>query len=481
MPPVRLEGINTGLPPNLINKIMEAEREPVRNLGIRKAKSKSRLDLVENLEEKINKTKSSAGSLVSREGFRDLKLESSDPSIVDGTVGSNVDAKGSTSLEVLKLPKRASVITNSFPDKDKTEVGVGYFRFVTPQGKKTVYIDGENNTLEKVVSKINNSRIGIKATLIKDSSDLEFPFRLMIAGLKTGLENNVEYPVLYFLDGDQDIFFEKDSKAENGKVKVEGFEMEVSDNELKNILPGVTLTLKQSVPGKLVHIHVKEDVEEIGKKFKEFVNSINDVFSFIQEQNSLDKDSDTSSTLGGSSLLQSIENRLRRLIQDKQIGIKGKITHLVELGISFNRDGILDFDEKKFQGLVKSDSFSVTQFLFGNGFTVGFVPTLNRELSAITNQAFGPVHMRKKVLKEKIERIDQRIERKKQQLERRETALRRKFSNLEATMARLKSQGNILATLGGGGGGPLSLLNFGGARVSSGVPASRPASGLNKK
>ena len=466
MPPVTLEGINTGLPPNLIKKIMEAERKPLKNLENRKSKSKTRLDLVENLDKNLGKIKSSAEKLISRGGFRDLKLESSDSNVVDGVVDEGVDAKGSVTLEVLKLPRKASVVTNSFSDKDKTEVGVGYFRFRTNKGNRTLFIDGNNNTLEKIMKKINSERIGLKATILTDKSDLKYPFRLMISGLKSGLENKVEYPNLYFLDGDQDFFFETDRQASNGRVKVEDFEMEIGDNDLKDILPGVTLTLKQAVPGKIVHIEVKEDAEQILTKFKAFIDSINGVLEFIQKQNQLDESTDTSSTLGGDSLLQSIEFRFRRLIQNRQLGIKGEVKFFSELGVSFNRSGLLDFDANKFQSVMKKSSFSVEQFLYGDGVSVGFIPGLNRELASMTDQVFGPIEVRKKALKDKIERINERVANKEKQLIRREEELRRKFANLESTMARLKSQSALLNSLGGGGG-VSGLLNFSGAQVGS--------------
>lgn len=466
MPPVRLEGIGTGLPPNLIKKIIESERQPIKNIEARKKKSQSRLDLVRNLEEKLDATKKNASSLLSeRGGFRDLKLDSSDSNIVSGTIDESVDAKGSVRIEVIKLPRRASVLTNSFKDKDNTEIGIGYFRFRTAEGKKTVYIDGKNNTLEKVADQINASNVGIKARVVEDRSDLKYPYRLMLSGISTGLENQVEYPELYFLGGDQDIFFERKTEAKNGIVKIEGFEMEISDNVLREVLPGVILTLRQAAPGKIVHIEVKEDVVEISNKFKKFIETMNEIFSFIQSQNKMDEKTDTSSTLGGDSLLQSIESRLRRLVQDKQMGVNGKITRLTELGVIFNREGQLDFDDKVFKKILTNDSFSLTRFLFGDGFNVGFLPSLNREMRALTNQVFGPVYLRRKNIEDKIDRMNQRIEDKERWVARKEVNLRRQFSNLESTMARLRSQSGVLQSLGGGGG-LSNLLNFSGAQVS---------------
>ena len=55
------------------------------------------------------------------------------------------------------------------------------------------------------------------------------PYKLVISGESVGGDNRIEYPTLYFLDGDQDIYFDDEREAKNGVVKVDGFEFEISD------------------------------------------------------------------------------------------------------------------------------------------------------------------------------------------------------------------------------------------------------------
>lgn len=255
---------------------------------------------------------------------------------------------------------------------------------------------------------------------------------------------------MYLLDGDQDLFFDQTRPAQNGRIKVDGFEFEVAENINKDILPGVTLELKQAAPGKEINISVKEDLELISGKIEDFVKSTNGVLQFIQAQNNLNEKSDTTKTLGGDSLLRSIEGRIRNLIQSPLMGIPGSINRMSQLGINFQRNGTLQFDKKKFNAELAANPKDVGAFLAGDGFRIGFVPTLKREIANFIHQSYGPITNRKKGINDKINRINKNIESKEKNIQRREETLRRQFTNLEQTMSKLQSQGSAVAAIGAG-------------------------------
>lgn len=446
-------GINTGLPPNLVDQLIEAEKIPLRQIEVQKGKQEAKLKLVQDLESKLSALSTSLGGLAGTKGFKDIKLLSGDQNIVSGAVDPEAGVTGNWNIEVMELAQKAAAITNGFPDKDKTQIGTGYFRFHTPDGDKEVYINNSNNTLEKAAQTINNANLGMRATVLNDRKDPDAPFRLMISGAAVGGDNRIEYPTLYFLDGDQDIYFDEQREATNGKVKVDGFEFEISDNKVQDVIPGVTLELRQSAPGRNVNVSVKEDLEIVTGKVKTFIDGVNAVLGFIQQQNTMNEKTDTSSTLGGDGLLRSIEMRMRRLLQDPHYGTDSKITRLAQLGITFNRQGTVDYSEDTFNKTLASDPAAVQKFLAGDGFNTGFITAIKSEVGTMLNSAFGPVGIRKKALQDRISQMDNRIAQKERQLAVKEESLRRKFSKLEETMSRLKGQGGAIAGLGGVGQG----------------------------
>ncbi len=445
---INIGGIASGLPPNLVDQLVDAERIPIKNLEKQKGKQENRLKLVQELETKLNGITKSIGDLASTKGFSDIKLMSGDPNVVAGTVDPNASANGSWNVEVMELAQKAAAVTNGLPDKDQTRIGVGYFRFDTPSGRKDIYINAENNTLAGAANAINSAGIGVKASVLNDRSDPDAPYKLMITGDDVGGDNTIQYPTLYFLDGDEDLYFDTEKEAKNGRVKIDGFEFEIGDNTVTDMIPGVTLELRQASPGRTVNINVKEDKEVVVGKVKTFVEGMNEALKFIQQQNALTKDTDTSSTLGGDSLLRSIENRLRALVQNPQYGVSTAITRLNQIGITFNRGGTLDYDEKRFNDALARNPAAIQKFLAGDGFSTGFIPTLKREVGGMLNQAMGPVSIRKRALQDRISQMNDQIANKEKQLVRKEEQLRNKFAKLEETMSRLKGQGSAMAGFG---------------------------------
>jgi flagellar hook-associated protein 2 len=320
-------------------------------------------------------------------------------------------------------------------------------RFNTPSGQKDVYIAYDDSTLMGVASAINAANIGVRAEVVQDHKDLGMKFRLLISGLSE--EKGYEFPSIYLLDGQQDFYFDQTKKGQNAKIKVNGFEMEVPENKVKDlIIPGVTLDLKQAFPGKPINISIREDYEAIKGKAKDFVKAFNEALQFMQGQAKLTKDRsgrERLGPLGGDSLLRTVENTLRRMILNPQVGTGSKITRLNELGIEFNRSGTLDFNEEKFNRQIANQPLEVFKFMRGEEVGTGFISTVQRGVQSLTNSASGPLELRKRGINERIKQADQRIERKEAQLIKREESLRKKFSDLETKMSRLQTQGMAIA------------------------------------
>lgn len=457
---IRFGSINTGLPPNIVDQLIEAERIPVRQMETRKAKLGEKLKLVTELNTKVTDLRKSLSELASTKGFTDIKLSSGDPNIIGGTVDPNMYQPGSWNVEVVSLAQKASVMTNGFPDKDETRIGVGYFRFETPDGSKDVYIGANNNTLELAAKTINDARVGVRASVINDRKDADYPYKLVLSSEGGGTDRKVEYPRLYFLDGDQDVYFEGSQEGRNGVVRVDGFEFEIGDNTLKDVIPGVTLELRQAAPGRSVNLTIKEDLEVVSGKIKDFVDGLNGVLSFLQSQSKVTKTTDTSKTLGGESVIRTVESRMRALIQNPQMGVGGPIRTLGQLGIQFNRNGTLDFDQKKFNSVLATQAEAVQKFFAGDGLSTGFIASLRREVANLTSPNFGPIANRSRGLQSQVDQIDQRIAQKERELSKKEDMLRNKFARLEETMSRIKGQGAQVGAIMQSGG--LTGLNIGG-------------------
>lgn len=433
----------SGLPPNIVEQLMDAERIPVKQMEVTKSKHEDKLKLVTDLETKVSDITKNLTELTSTTGFLDKKFTSGDTNVIDGQVDPQVAVPGDYAIEVMQLAQNPAAISNGFPDRDQTQIGTGYIKFQTPEGEKEVYINGASSTLDGVVKQINSSGYGLKAQVLEDRKDKENPFKILISGLSTGSDKQVTFPKIYLLDGDQDMYFDQSRAAQNAKVKIDGFEIELPENKISTLIPGVTLDLKSAAPGREIRLGVKENLEVISGKIKTFVDSYNGALEFIQKQSKIqgsDGKNPKLGPLGGDGMLRSVENSLRRIILNPQLGVETPIRRVGELGIEFNRNGTLNFSQEKFNKVLNANPQGVAAFFRGDGFSTGFVSGLKREIGNLTNGQFGVISNRKKGMQDRINQTNSRIETKERQLERKEESLRRKFADLEQKMSSLNSQ-----------------------------------------
>jgi flagellar hook-associated protein 2 len=446
---IRINGLASGLPANLVDQVIEAERMPVKQMQEKKTKIEDKVKLVGDLESKLNDIGKNLSLIMGRKGFVDKKFNSGFPDILNGNLDPEVAEPGEWSVEVVQLATKPSVSSNGFPDRNETKIGAGYIRFIDTEGQqREVFIDEENSTLEKVAQKINDSGAGVSATVVNDRSDKSDSFKLELAGLKTGDDNEIEYPVVYLLDGQQDFQFVENNKAKNAIYKLDGHQYENANNVITDLLPGVTLDLKQAKPGQPIRLNISENYDIISDKMKTFVDSYNGALGFIQGQNKLTEGKDGKQRLGplgGDGMLRTTESRLRSIIQTPQM-TDSDIRRVIELGVEFNKNGSLDFNQDKFKKILTADPLRVVKFLRGNLVDVGFIPQMNRGLKQLTDSSAGVVGSRKKNFQDRATQIDKGIERKEKGLEKREEQLRKQFSDMESAMSKVNSQG---AALGG--------------------------------
>lgn len=448
--PIRVSGLSSGLPPNLVDQVIEAERMPVKKLEADKAKVEDKVKLVGEFDTKIKDILKNLNTLVGARGFSDMKFVSGLPDVVDGIVDPNVAEPGDWNLEVLQLASKPSIVSVGVPDKDKTSLGVGYVKIQTAEGEKEIYIDKENSTLEKIASKINSSGMGVSATVVNDRKEKEDNFKLQLSGAKTGNDNEVVFPTVYLVDGDIDFGFDSKIEAKNARFKLNGQEFETAENKVTDLIPGVTLNLKQVKENVPINLSVSENYDAIGDKVKGFVEAYNAALGFVQNQNKLTNDKNGNprlGPLGGDSMLRMTEQKLRNIIQNRQL-TGSQFQRIIELGVEFNKSGTLTFSAEKFKKAVSEKPKDVVEFMRGNLVDTGFITNMKNRIQEITDPSSGMVGNRKNNLQREVSNFDQKIERKQKMLEKREESLRRQFAKMEESMAKLQSQSGAIGKAG---------------------------------
>lgn len=455
--------INTGLPKDIVKQIISAEQIPVQNMEKTKSKITDKKGLVDQLVKLVEDVRGNLALNANARSLRELKIDTNED-IIKATADKNKAVPGTYQIEIMSLAQKSSAMSTGFADKDESYVGVGYIQYTLPDGEtKDIYVDSDNASLTSISKLINkDTSLGVTANVINDGSGSDTPWRLILSLNKTGDEAAVDFPYFYFVDGEDDFQLEFQREAHDAKIKLDGFEIEVPENKASDLIPGISLELKKAKPGEEFTLKVSEDIQAVGAKVADLVAKLNGVLSFIKTQNTMDEKTDTSRTLGGDIMLQSLEGRIHTAVFKDVLTDKG-YRRAGDLGLRFNRTGALEFDDKKFEALLAEDYNTVAQVLTGTftaegGKTEGFMDNLNGMVNMALRMPDGLIQSRKKTLSSNIEQIDRRIAQKTKYIEEKEKNLKDKFARLEGTISRIRSQGAGVASLGGGGADPVQQL-----------------------
>lgn len=454
MAAISLGPIASGLPKDIVDRLMEVEQRPLIALESRKANEQNRLALVQDLLGRLNEAKADLDALGRYRQFRLLKADIARPELMDMVIDSEVADPGEYQFEIKQLAGRSSMLSNGFSDPNDTQIGIGYFSYDLPNGEtQEVFIDEDNNTLQGIANKINSERgLDLHALVVDDGTGSDEPWRLIISHKSSGEVNDAEFPVFYFVDGDEDFYLDKERPAQNSVVSVNGFDVEFDSTKVSTLLPGVNIDLKDSAPGTEFTVKIREDIESAEGKVRAVVEKLNEILSFIQNQNTIDESTDTSKTLGGDVTLQNLEGLIRKMVMEPFPTEDGQM-RFSDMGVEFQRNGLLQVNENKLKNAVTSRFEAVAEYFAGiNDNGKGFVGRISGALKGYT-QFGGLVSSRQEGIKRRIEDIDRQIENKQRSIEKSRETLEQKFAALEGTMARLKSQqAQVSSTLGSSGG-----------------------------
>ncbi len=447
--------INSGLPKDIVQQIIQAEKIPIQKMEERKGKIESKKTLLQDLMKRVENMRGAIYANKSDRSFREFAVNVSGDGIA-ATVDKNIAEPGTYQIEVLQLAQKSSAISNGVADKDKTYTGVGYLQYELPDGtSKEIYIDTEHANLTGIAKLINgDSENGMHANVVDSGDGSDEPWKLLITLDNTGDNSKAYFPNLYLVDGEVDIWFDNEREAQDAKIKLDGFEIELPSNQTTDLIPGVTIDLKKAEPGNELTLDIQEDTAKMAGKIDELITNINEVIKFIKEQNAMDENTDTTRTLGGDITLQTLESRIRSTIF---AGVKTDFgaRRIGDLGLTFQRDGLLKLDKDKFQSELDKNLKMVSQVLNGkysieDGKINGFIDNLDKLVSDALKRPSGILSSRKEGLDTQIRQIDRRIENKERQIARKEENLKNKFARLEETISRIKTQGSGLAGLSGG-------------------------------
>jgi flagellar hook-associated protein 2 len=448
-----------------LKAIIEAERQPIKMLEARKGKEEQKMKLFQDFKGKFANFDRTLSELSNYRKFREFKVDVGDGGAnLNVTIDKEKVQPGTFDIEIASLARRSAIISSGFSDPNEAALGVGYVVVYNANGdKEEIYVGGKDASLNGIAEAINRKTdSSVRATVIRDSSDPDASWRLIVSAKKDGMDDELYFPEFYFLDGEKELRIHRENEAENAVLKIDGFEIEADANKIPDFLTGVNLDLKQAKEGQAFTIQITEDVPKMAAKVKGLVDQINGILEFINKQNQVDEKSDTSAGFTGDSSLQAIEFRIRNLMHEgfpvwdnPEDSETPRFVFLNQMGVTFGKNGSLSFDESKFQKAIEKDFDGVGHAITGEH---GFANQIRTVVTNYTRPGNGLLASREQSLKGRIARVDRDIENKERVLQRKTESLQNQFARMQGTMQGMQQQQAYLQASLGGGGNPITQL-----------------------
>ncbi|HWR04954.1 MAG TPA: flagellar filament capping protein FliD [Humidesulfovibrio sp.] len=380
---INVSGLGNGTDFNsLIDGLITAESATKKSMESWKAQWQLKVEGFQYLNKKLLALKTTLGSMDTVNEFLTKSVSSTSDNVSAKATSDAIE--GSHTIIVGQLAQNdilttasgvsalTSVVTTSTTNLSFSYAGQTY----------TISNIGAGSTLTNLVNYINNNagtKDKVRATTIYDGTT----YHLQLYGMDQGAGNKVVLSntgALVFGSSS----FQNTQKAQSSMVKVDGYPVGSANwisrnsNTVDDVIPGISLTLKQANSNATIQIGVTTDAKAIKESIKTFIDAVNEVRSALQ---ALTKVSNSSGTATGSLLtgnygVQLIGTQLKDVVTDMGVGFNAfnsstgegdYYSALSQLGISTDADqssstyGKLILDETQLDAALTKDSGGVAK------------------------------------------------------------------------------------------------------------------------
>ena len=361
----------------LVDQLVAAEGGPVSaRLDKKEVTIQSGLSAIGTFKGALLDFQASLAPLRKENAFKSINATSSNNEKFNVSAEDNAVA-GSYTIDVSQLAQSQKLKSQAF-DSEFDTVGTGSISisFGTLNNETNSFdvnskiptqyikINNENNSLRGIQQEINSSNAGITASIINDGSG----YRLVLNSEKSGTENSLSISISDEDKDNNDLVglsvlgynpvaeadaisgivvgknLEEAVVAKNALFSVDGISVTSSDNEIKNTIPGITLTLKKTTEEGAESFKVEKETASIKQSIQSFVTSYNELISIVSALTGFDSEIGQAGPLSGDAAIRGITEQIRRRLATSFNGINKNLTSLSTIGIDSSRDGSLNLD-----------------------------------------------------------------------------------------------------------------------------------------
>lgn len=358
-------GIGSGLDvKSLVDALVKAEITPAQTRHDKRLKDvNTSLSAIGQLKAYLSNLQGTMTKLSDLGQFYSFKSTVSEPDYLATTIGAGA-TKGSYQIAIEKLAQQQSLASANMSNTGSGTISI---QFGTYNADKTSFtanasespinltIVPGNDSLAAVRDAINNTKSGVTASIVQDSSGS----KLTITSNKTGENYAMKISgTVASLNYDPTTganALTETLAAQNSLVKINGLTVSQSSNQIKDAISGVTITLKKAEVGKNITLNIDDNKDQVTSLVTEFVKQYNDSITFLTNLTGYNKDTEQGGVFQGDPQFRNLKFNLTKWATSPIAHASGQITSLADLGIVTNKQGLLEIKQDKFKAALDNN------------------------------------------------------------------------------------------------------------------------------
>jgi flagellar hook-associated protein 2 len=228
-------------------------------------------------------------------------------------------------------------------------------------------------TLSQLVTQINGANKPFTASLVSDGSQYYVTLTRKETGFVVGQPASSALSVVNEGGIDQDLGLglssPADLQAKNAVVYVDGLRIERKNNEITDVVPGTTLSLK-AASNTNVDLVFNADSASSAGMLGSLVNNYNKVAAFLKGQMDSDPKARQVGDKLGSSVAYGMMRQMEKIV-GAEVNTTGAIRTLRDLGVKLQKDGSLKLDSAVLTAALAKDPSAVNTIFNKSGTGLG--------------------------------------------------------------------------------------------------------------
>lgn len=361
-------GIGSGLDvEGIITKLVALEKQPLTSLQIKATVIQAKISDYSQVKALVSTLTDTASKLSLDSGWNSLSVTSSDSTAVSATV-TGIASTTSFSVGVQQLAKAQSSVSSAVTagvalgSSGTLNIQLGTWgsgnAFTAGSAASVSVTVAATDTMAQIANKINDSGVGVIATVLTDASGDRLMLRSSSTGESAGFRiqatdddgTNTDSTGLSRLAFDLSATTAYGMGAntyqvgQNAKATINGIAITSTTNKFAGAVAGLTINATE-VTSSNVEITATNDKPATTTNIQAFVDAYNAVNKYLADATAYDDTTKKSGDLQGDSTAIGLRNSLRSMLGTGVVG--GSYKRLSDIGLGMGRDGNLTVDGAK--------------------------------------------------------------------------------------------------------------------------------------